>query len=465
MAAKLDEILFKKDECWKESEKRFLETEWRNSKESLESLLSSNTANDQAFSINSNLSQENRFDEFSVAIDDDFSSSEELFYQFSNFSTINRVFCDISSVKYTIYSEVRHIFYFLSFFFFLLFLILVERSWNGVIRIKVDYESYGKFPLLFKAVNDSSEIPDFQKDVTYENNTLFEFTIDRTLQEPVYIYFGINGFYSNTKEFIGSKPPEIFGYGYKCTHILSIEDILKYRPDFRRYLADFFRVPYNFNFGVIDRLFSKGKKSRIFKIGKRNNFINRNILCGLPVYSVFTDEFELLRKNSLKEKIQINTIDFPEDQWKYKILHNFRQFVSGVIEKSIFPVNESVKGSINDKIPRLSIVLSRWWNHSISPNFIKPYGVISSSYEYNGIDDTVLYPGSYEFNVTSNIFPNNAWGAEKYILLMNLSVFGGEQYFAAAFCLLISIIYAFIIYFNPNRAQIIIIKNKINQEH
>lgn len=458
-----DEIIFKKDECWKESEKKFLQNEWRNSKGSLESIVSSCSLENSSFNVDPKRSQDLRSDEYSVMIDDDI-PMDEMYFQFSNISIINRVFCDISSVKYTTYSEIRHIFYFLSFFFFLLSLLLFERSWNGVTKVKVDYDNFGKFPLLFKN-NYSSNLSEYKYNNTSENNKIYEFTVDRTLQEPIFVYYGINGFFSNTREFVSSKPPELFGYGYKCTHILSIEDILRYRPDFRVHLAEFFRVPLYFNFTQIDNIFSINyKKSRIFKIGRRNNSMTRNIICGLPIYSVFTDEFELKKKDSGKKKIHIRTIEFPEDQWKFKLLHSFRQFISGVIYSKFFDkLDESGKKSNNEKIPKLSIMLSRWWNQSISPNFIKPYGLISSSYEYGSMEDTILYPGSYELNFISNVFPNIAWGAEKYVLFMNLSVFGGEQYLAAAICLFIAIIYAFIIYFNPNRAQMIIIKNRIDQ--
>lgn len=460
-----DDFVFKKEECWKESEKKFLQNEWRNSKGSLESIVSSGSLNNSAFTLHSKLSQNSHSDEYSVMIDDDIPVDEEVYFHFSDIPIINRVFCDISSVKYTTYSEMKYVFYFLSISFFLLSLFLFERSWNGVTKVKIDYDNYGEFPLLFKSNNYSLNSEYYQKESTSDNSTIYEFTLDRTLHEPIFVYYGVNGFFSNTKDFVGSKPPEIFGYGYKCTHILSIEDILMYRPDFRVHLAEFFRVPLNFNFTQIDSLFStNNKKSRIFKIGRKNSsIITRNILCGLAIYSVFTDEFELSKKGSGKEKIHISPIDFPEDQWKYKILHSFRQFVSGAIGYNLANKLDETGKSLNDKIPRLSIMLSRWWNQSISPNFIKPYGVIASSYEYGNIDDIVLYPGSYDLNITSNVFPNNAWGAEKYVLFMNLSVFGGEQYFAAAICLFIAVIYALIIYFNPNRAQVIIIKNKIDQ--
>ncbi|OII74109.1 uncharacterized protein cubi_02911 [Cryptosporidium ubiquitum] len=457
-----DDIIFKKDECWKESEKKFLQNEWRNSKGSLESIVSSCSIENSAFTARSKQSQGSHSDEYSIMIDDDI-PVDEMYFQFSSISIVNRVFCDISSVKYTTYSEIRHIFYFLSSFFFILSLLLFERSWSGVTKVKVDYDNFGKFPLLSKN-NYSSSLSEYKYENNSENNKIYEFVVDRTLQEPIFVYYGINGFFSNTREFVGSKPPELFGYGYKCTHILSIEDILRYRPDFRIHLAEFFRVPLYFNFTQIDNIFSVNEgKSRIFRMSRKNNSINKNILCGLPIYSVFTDEFELIKKSPGKERIHIRTIDFPEDQWKFKMLHSFRQFISGVIDSKFFNKSDESGKKLSDKIPKLSIMLSRWWSQSISPNFIKPYGVISSSYEYGSMDDTILYPGSYELNFTSNIFPNNAWGAEKYVLFMNLSVFGGEQYLAAAICLFIAIIYAFIIYFNPNRAQIIIIKNKIDQ--
>ncbi|KAH8582463.1 eukaryotic membrane with transmembrane domains [Cryptosporidium sp. chipmunk genotype I] len=459
-----DDILFKKDECWKESEKKFLQNEWRNSKGSLESIVSSDSLNNSAFTVRSKLSQDSHSDEYSVMIDGDIPVDEEMYFQFSSISIINRVFCDISSVKYTTYSEIKHIFYFLSFFFFLLSIFLFERSWNGVTKVKVYYDNFGKFPLLLKNNENYSNLTEHRYENISENNKLYEFTVDRTLQEPIFVYYGINGFFSNTKEFVGSKPPEIFGYGYKCTHILSIGDILRYRPDFRIYLAEFFKVPIYFNFTQIDNIFPiNNKKSKIFKMGRKNNSITRNILCGLPIYSLFTDEFELTKKGTSKDKIQIRTIDFPEDQWKLKVLHSFRQFISGTIDNKFLKRSYESGKKSNDRIPRLSIMLSRWWSQSISPNFIKPYGVISSSYEYGSMDDTILYPGSYELNFISNLFPNNAWGAEKYVLFMNLSVFGGEQYLAASICLFIAIIYALIIYFNPKRAQIIIIKNRIDQ--
>lgn len=458
-----DEIFFKKDEWWKESEKKFLENEWRNSKGSLESIVSSNSPNNSAFTVRSKLSQDSHSDEYSVMIDDDAPVDEEIYFQFSDISIINRVFCDISSVKYTTYSEIKHIFYFLSFFFFILSIFLFERSWNGVTKVKVYYDNFGNFPLLFKNNEYSSNLSEIEYENISENSKLYEFTVDRTLQEPIFVFYGINGFFSNTKEFVGSKPPEIFGYGYKCTHILSIDDILRYRPDFRIHLAEFFRVPINFNFTQIDSIFSNNKKSRIFKMSKKNNSINRNILCGLPIYSLFTDEFELTKKGSSKEKIQIRAIDFPEDQWKYKMLHSFRQFISGAINSKFLNQSHGYEKKSNDKIPKLSMMLSRWWSQSISPNFIKPYGIISSSYEYSSMEDMILYPGSYELHFISNLFPNNAWGAEKYVLFMNLSVFGGEQYLAAVICLFIAIVYALIIYFNPKRAQIIIIKNRIDQ--
>lgn len=460
-----DDFAFKKEECWKDSEKKFLQNEWRNSKGSLESIVSSGSLNNSAFTLHSKLSQNFNSDEYSVMIDNDIPVDEEVYFQFSNIPIINRVFCDISSVKYTTYSEMKHVFYLLSISFFLLSLFLFERSWNGVAKAKIYYDNYGEFPLLFKNNSHFFNSDNHQNESTSDNNTVYEFTLDRTLHEPIFVYYGVNGFFSNTKDFVGSKPPEIFGYGYKCTHILSIEDILMYRPDFRVHLAEFFRVPLNFNFTQIDRVFStNNKKSRIFKIGRKNNsIITRNILCGLPIYSVFTDEFELSKKGSGKERIHISSIDFPEDQWKYKILHSFRQFVSGAVGSNLANKLDETGKSSNDKIPKLSTMLSRWWNQSISPNFIKPYGVISSSYEYDNIDDIVLYPGTYELNITSNVFPSNAWGAEKYVLFMSLSIFGGEQYLAAAICLFIAVIYAFIIYFNPNRAQMIIIKNKIDQ--
>ncbi|KAJ1613622.1 transmembrane domain-containing protein [Cryptosporidium canis] len=457
-----DDIIFKKEECWKESEKKFLQNEWRNSKESLESLVSSGSLDNSAFAICSKISQESNSDEYSVMIDDEMSVDEVAYFQFSKISIINRVFCDISSVKYTTYAEVKHIFYFLSIFFLIMSLILFERSWNGVARVRIDYDNYGEFPLLF---NNSCYLNQghYQNENSSDNNTVYEFTLDRTLHEPIFVYYGLSGFFSNTRDFVGSKPPEIFGYGYRCTHIFSIEDILRYRPDFRAHLAEFFRVPMNFNFTKIDNIFSKNsKQSRIFNIRRKNSPVTRNILCGLPIYSVFTDEFELIRKGNGREKIHINPIDFPEDQWKYKILHNFRQFVYGKIARNIDHRLDEKGKNLNDKIPKLSIMLSKWWNQSISPNFIKPYGVITSSYEYGSIDDLVLYPGSYELNLTSNLFPSNAWGTDKYVLLMTLSIFGGEQYLAATICLFISIMYAIIIYFNPNRTQVIIIRNNID---
>ncbi|KAH8741669.1 hypothetical protein FG386_003643 [Cryptosporidium ryanae] len=451
------ESFFKKDEYWKESEKRFLKNEFRGSRESLESVISPNSEISSCILNDLSGSSQELSEDFLVNIDEENKSDE--IQKFSNIPIINTVFCDISSVKYTTYSEVKSLFYFLSIFFLILSFLLFERTWNNVSQIKINYDNFGGFPKLLKeGITYSNE-----NYTSQENNSLYEFTTDRALYDPVFVYYGIDGFFSNTKEFVSSKPQEVFGYGYKCTHILTIEDFIRYRPDIRKHIAEFFRVPEDFDFKSIDKLFiSNKKKTKIFNIGKNHSYTN--ILCGLPMYSIFTDEIEIINKDHGNLFIRTN-IDCQEDQWKYKLLHNFRQFVISKINNSYF-YNKSNTGKqkIKEPIPKLSIMLSRWWTQSISPNFIKIYGIISSSNEYSEVeDDIVLYPGSYELNVTSNIFPNNKWGTEKYILLMNLSVFGGRQYLPAAICLFISLVYAVIIYFDPKRAQIIIIKNKIDQ--
>ncbi|KAK6590490.1 hypothetical protein RS030_152303 [Cryptosporidium xiaoi] len=452
------ESFFKKDEYWKESEKCLLKNEWRYSRESLESVISSNSEISSYVLKNSNGSCQELNEDFLVNIDDEIPSDELL--RFSDIPAINTVFCDVSSVKYTTYSEMRSVFYLLSTFFFILSFLLFERTWNSVSQVKISYDNFGGFPKLLR--KDKINLNENQNYTSSENNSLYEFTTDRTLYDPVFVYYGIDGFFSNTKEFVSSKPPEVFGYGYKCTHILTIEDVLKYRPDIRKHIAEFFRVPEDFDFKYIDKLLNSNKrKTRIFNIGRKHSYTN--ILCGLPMYSIFTDEIEIINKDHGNLFIKTDT-DYPEDQWKYKLLNNFRQFVITKINNNYFYNKPNTgKQKVKEPMPKLSIMLSRWWTQSISPNFIKIYGAISSSNEYSEIeDDVVLYPGSYELNVTSNTFPNNEWGTEKYILLMNLSVFGGYQYLPAAICLLISLVYATVIYFDPKRAQMIIIKNKID---
>ncbi|EEA07056.1 uncharacterized protein CMU_034420 [Cryptosporidium muris RN66] len=458
----------KKEKDWKESERWHIFQEWRSSRGSVESIISS-TPNDHISSSGDNRTNEKIRDLEDITENIQLSYGEP-YSDSTKISFIDRALCDVSSVGFTTYASCRIYFIILSGFFFLLSILLGEESWSKSVYIKIPYDSINnKVPELKskykkddKTNTVSKESPESLNNPYNEMRNNITFHIDQTLHDPIYIYYGLNQFYSNTKNFVSSKPSEVFGPGYKCTHLENISDILRYRPDLRVLFEEFFRVPKNFDFNIIDGYFSeKDLSNKIFGFQKINPKIS-NIFCGIAIYSLFTDEFDIFSRDYPNEKIPIQRyLGNLEEQWKLRLFQNFRYHVNNKLRNFYISNSVDIQNKMHDdKPPLLSLLLARWWTQHVSPNFIKIYGVISSSIGFDSCYDFILYPGNYGVDIY-NVFPSNLWGSEKYLLLMNLSIFGGKQYLAAFLCLFISLSYCVLLYFDPKTVQKFILDTSI----
>lgn len=200
------------------------------------------------------------------------------------------------------------------------------------------------------------------------------FEINKTLTPPIYIYYRINNFYSNHREFVKSKSYDQLR-GKETNSLKNCGDLKKNKDYFE--MAD--SIVTSFTGETLD---SNGNMDP----------------CGLIAANVFTDEFTLKDKNGNKIFIDETGIAYESDK-KYSFKNNKHYSSTQWLDKE----NEH---------------FMVWMNMELFPNFLKKWGRINSTLE----------KGTYSVEINWK-WGNDDWNIKKYFVLAKSRKLGNVKFF------------------------------------
>lgn len=219
------------------------------------------------------------------------------------------------------------------------------------------------YSVIIEAVNnESGEI---------EKKCTISLSIEKTLKSPIFVYYKIENFFSNHREFVKSKLyPQLRGESVSDT---SNCDKMKTSGD----------------------LFGDNSENMVSFTGHPLN--PKDILdpCGLIARAFFNDTFTILKGN---EPVKINETDIAystDKKYMFKRSENpNKQWID--VENEHFMV---------------------WMNTELFSTFLKKWGHI----------DNDLEAGTYDIEIKNN-WINNDWGTKKYFVIASPGRFGNKTF-------------------------------------
>ena len=204
-----------------------------------------------------------------------------------------------------------------------------------------------------------------------EKKCTISLSIEKTLESPIFVYYKLENFFSNHREFVKSKLyPQLRGESVSDT---SNCDNMKTYKD----------------------LFGDNDENRVSFTGQPLNPKDLMDPCGLIARSFFNDTFALLKGN---ESIKINETGI----------------VYSSDKKYMFKRNENPNNQWIDVENEHFMV---WMNMELFSTFLKKWGHI----------DKDLEAGTYDIEIENN-WVNNDWDTKKYFVIVSPGKFGNKTF-------------------------------------